>query len=635
MTPDVDAAPLQPGLISAAGVLHLRRQLAAAAALETGAAERVGSLLREMQLWECAVIAAPTGERGALELQGLFAPAEGLSRGMRDQLTASALQAVRDVRTITHRARDPDGWIIAVPISAAGSPPRCLVALSTSAEAIKPWSVLALELTAATFTAAIERERLRENDSDLARAAAVVELMERVLNAGSPPRSTDHVNPSRCAPHDPTSSRLALPAAGRLLVEELSRVLGGAAVLLGTRCTPQALVTVSARAGGQDLEWPAARLEALAGVLEETLLRGRLCTWPVTSPEEEAGLLLHRQFVEGHPGSWLVSTPLHCGEEASTAVLVWGQGEGRPAATRLLSAAAGPVAAALGTLRRAERGPLLRAREWCRQTLARRRLWWWAALSTLAAAAMALPVPHRVRCDCVVEPVVRQFIAAPFAAPLEAALVRPGDEVARDQVLARLDGREIRWELAGLQADLQRVSRERDGHLANRDAGAARLSELERERLRLQSQLLEHRAESLEIRSPIDGIVISGELDDAIGAPLKIGETLFELAPLQELVVELDVPERDITYVHAGQPVEYWLESQPDVPLRGAITRLHPRAEVRDGTSVFVAEVRLQNAAGWLRPGLSGTARIEVGSCRLGWCIFHRAWEELRMWLGV
>ncbi|MCA9054116.1 MAG: HlyD family secretion protein, partial [Planctomycetaceae bacterium] len=108
-----------------------------------------------------------------------------------------------------------------------------------------------------------------------------------------------------------------------------------------------------------------------------------------------------------------------------------------------------------------------------------------------------------------------------------------------------------------------------------------------------------------------------------------------ELAPLGQLVVELAIPERDITFTGEGQPVEFWLDSRPDRPWLGTIQRVHPRSEIRDAENVFIAEVSVDNAEGWLRPGMSGTARVDVGTCRLGWRMFHRVWEETRIWFGM
>ena len=70
------------------------------------------------------------------------------------------------------------------------------------------------------------------------------------------------------------------------------------------------------------------------------------------------------------------------------------------------------------------------------------------ALVAMAAAAF-VPIPYKIDCVCTLEPVVRRFVAAPHAGVLEKSIVEPGDRVRRNDVLGRMDGREIQWELAG------------------------------------------------------------------------------------------------------------------------------------------------------------------------------------------
>ncbi|MBC7817496.1 MAG: hypothetical protein IAG10_11445, partial [Planctomycetaceae bacterium] len=148
------------------------------------------------------------------------------------------------------------------------------------------------------------------------------------------------------------------------------------------------------------------------------------------------------------------------------------------------------------------------------------------ALGVLAAVAMVIPVPYSVNCDCELQPVTRRFVAAPFEGALEKAFVEVGDPVQADQLLARMDGKEVRWEQAGNAAEYERAAKERDAHLADQEFGEAQLAKLQMERLALTTKLLEHRNERLEIRSPIDGIVVSGELKRAEGIRLAMGQSL-------------------------------------------------------------------------------------------------------------
>ncbi len=165
---------------------------------------------------------------------------------------------------------------------------------------------------------------------------------------------------------------------------------------------------------------------------------------------------------------------------------------------------------------------------------------------------MALPVPYSVNCDCELQPVTRRFIASPFEGALEKAFVEIGDTVSADQLLARMDGKEVRWEQAGNFADYERAAKERDAQLADRKVGEAQLAKLQMDRLALTSKLLSNRGDNLDIRSPIDGIVVSGELKRAEGARLSLGQTLFEIAPLDQMIVEVEIPESELAHVVAG-----------------------------------------------------------------------------------
>ncbi len=253
-------------------------------------------------------------------------------------------------------------------------------------------------------------------------------------------------------------------------------------------------------------------------------------------------------------------------------------------------------------------------------------------LTAVALAALVLPVPYDVGCDCELQPVTRRFVAAPFEGTLERALVEVGDTVAEGQLLARMDGKEVRWELAGNAAEYERAAKERDAHLADQKFGEAQLAKLQMERLGLTTRLLEHRSENLEIRSPIDGIVVSGELKRAEGVRLSLGQSLFEIAPLDRMIVEVEIPESEIAHVPANSEAVIRLEAFPDRRLVGSLKRICPRAELRNKQQVFIGEIELPNDDGQLRPGMRGRLHLAAGQATLGWRLFHRAWNKWRLW---
>ncbi len=67
-------------------------------------------------------------------------------------------------------------------------------------------------------------------------------------------------------------------------------------------------------------------------------------------------------------------------------------------------------------------------------------------------------------------------------------------------------------------------------------------------------------------------------------------------------------------------------------PADGVIRAIRPRAEVRDGENVFVAEVEIDNPDLALRPGMHAVSKIETGKKRVAWILFHHAAERVLAW---
>lgn len=146
--------------------------------------------------------------------------------------------------------------------------------------------------------------------------------------------------------------------------------------------------------------------------------------------------------------------------------------------------------------------------------------------------------------------------------------------------------------------------------------------------------LLESRLANLQITSPVKGVVLSEYLKRAEGIPVRIGQSLFEVAPLDKMRVELRIPVDQIDQVQLGQSVRIALVSQPGGALTTQVGRLLPNAETIEGQHVFLALADIPNDNESLRPGENGQARIEIGTRPLWWVLFHRPWQKLRTQWG-
>jgi multidrug resistance efflux pump len=291
----------------------------------------------------------------------------------------------------------------------------------------------------------------------------------------------------------------------------------------------------------------------------------------------------------------------------------------------------GPV---IQAVYRGERSAVGRLRDRFRESIeGQRRRYAMTAMLTLCSVLL-VPVPYRFACTARLEPTARRFVVAPFESVLENTLASPGDVVQEGQVIANLDGREVRWNLETVAAKMAQAGQQYDAALVARKPVEAERARLEVEQLRLERQQLESHRERLQIRSPIRGVVLSGELERAEGASLTTGQSLMEIAPLDELLVEIEVPDDQLRFVNTGSSVSLKLDAFPGRKWRGEVERVRPMGEIRDQANVFIAEISLANDAESLRPGMKGRAKVSGPIRPVAWILFHRPYEAVMRWLG-
>jgi hypothetical protein len=464
--------------------------------------------------------------------------------------------------------------------------------------------VISLQMIAAHITQWYERQANKKLDWEAEATAAIVDIVGAIENS-------------------PDQKAGCFAIAGKL-----RQVLGCDKVIVGL-LQPSGRMAVRAISDVArfDPRGEIVRLHETA--LNEAVVRDAVTSWPAESDDRHT-MLAHRKLTENLRATFVTSIPLRTlGDEPIGAVTVVGDTNARSQteAMHLLQAAGPYWGNALHLVQRARGGPLARL---TRGFVANRgwRIKMLAAISLVVAAILAVPASHKIGCDCVLQPSARRYVVAPYDGVLKESLVKPGELVTADQTLALMDDREIQWELSGLLADRDRAAKQRDASLSQRDIPAAQMAQFEVERLALKIQLARHRRDSLEILSSIDGVVIDGDLDDARGAPVKIGQPLFEIAPLDRLRLEVSVPEEDIPYVREGMPVIVTFDGDPYEAVEGQIDRIRPQTELRDEKNVFVAEILMENADRRLRPGMQGRAKVLGGRRMLGWILFHRAWEK-------
>lgn len=394
----------------------------------------------------------------------------------------------------------------------------------------------------------------------------------------------------------------------------------------------QPMVTIAdTDQGGRDRGFELARLLTAAG--EEVALRDAITRWPAHEAVERHGLMAISQLATELSTKSVSAIRLsdNRGQVRGAVVVLDPSDE---ASSGFLTVISSPLTGKLDGIERLQPTRLeSMVRRFVETARGRRRN---VILAVLAAivSLMLVPVRYHVTADVELQPVKRRFVAVPFDGPLKSAHVRPGDVVQQGDLLAKIDPREIEYELAGIRAQWHRAEQEKKGLMAEHDFAASKIAGLESDRLRLQSDLLQYRHQNLEIRSPISGVVVSGDLEQSEGMPMSRGETLLEIAPLGRMVVEIAVPEIDVAEVREGMDVDFYVDAFPNRTMFGSIARIHPRAELREHDNVFVAEVEVDDVDQVLRPGMRGKATIVGDRHMLGWNLFHKAYFAILHAIG-
>ncbi len=254
-----------------------------------------------------------------------------------------------------------------------------------------------------------------------------------------------------------------------------------------------------------------------------------------------------------------------------------------------------------------------------------------AALALVAALSL-IQTDHRVMARGSVEGAMQRAVVAPQDGYVAVSRRRAGDEVKAGDVLAELTTRDLEVERERWLSEREKHAREYQEALATRDRARSRILAARVEQAEARMRLVEQQIQRTRLQAPFDGIVVSGDLSQVVGAPVARGDVLFELAPLEGYRVALEVDEHDIAWVEAGHEGTLRLAGFPDRTFRMVVERISPLAESRQNGSVFRAEARVVDDGSRLRPGMEGVGKVVVGRGSLLWVWSHSLLDRLRLW---
>ena len=230
--------------------------------------------------------------------------------------------------------------------------------------------------------------------------------------------------------------------------------------------------------------------------------------------------------------------------------------------------------------------------------------------------------------------VARRPIAASYAgtAPLEApaesqvvaktsgvalaVLAEEGQFVRAGQVLVRLDPDRARLQAAQSAAQVRKLEANYNRSVQLSKQQLISANDLDQLKYDLENARAVNRLANLELSytnvvAPISGVIASRSIKT--GNFVQINTPIFRIVDTSRLEATLNVPERELATIKAGQPVLLQVDAIPGRTFRGTVDRVAPVVDSGSGTFRVIAAFAsaAEDGRAVLQPGMFGRIRID------------------------
>lgn len=209
-----------------------------------------------------------------------------------------------------------------------------------------------------------------------------------------------------------------------------------------------------------------------------------------------------------------------------------------------------------------------------------------------------------------VRPLRATLLSSEEAGRVESLAVDRGDHVAANAVLLGIDRRLLAAELKAAEAD-QRLTEYNEQRVrklfeANSVSGLEMTqAESQRDKAAAAAEITRLRHQRATVRAPYAGLVTDRFVE--LGELIAPGTPVLRLVDHSALDLHASLTEAEIGYLHKGMPAQVELDGHGGT-LRAEVHWVGYEASPTTGK--FYADLRIDNGAGLLRPGVVGRARV-------------------------
>ncbi len=429
------------------------------------------------------------------------------------------------------------------------------------------------------------------------------------------------------------------------LVNEMARTFQCVRVSLGW--VKNHNIRLIAMSDTEDLKRHSDEAAALELAMGEALDQAHPIVFPIPPKAEgvlqQAVVHSHKKLVAGLQGRSVLSVPLrHRDELVGVLVLERAEKGFDPEQVQFLQLVADIVGPHLSDRHLSDRWLPVHAWHSTKEGLAyfvgpKHTVWKGVAILVLCVLAYCVfgTWDYRVTSPFTLESKVKSILPAPYEARVISVEVRPGKYVKKGTVLAQMETKELELQLLEARAKLAQGSLEREKALAESKMSEYQQAVATIAQVQAQIQLLEYRISNARITAPMDGVVIEGKWHDKVGAYAKQGDVIFEVASVEDLRAVIKVSESDIDLFKEGPFITGSLatRAEPENEFKFRGFSFIPKANPQDSINSFEFSADIENPGNFMRPGMEGVAKVEVGNRPVWWILTHRMTDYLRLTL--
>jgi membrane fusion protein (multidrug efflux system) len=215
----------------------------------------------------------------------------------------------------------------------------------------------------------------------------------------------------------------------------------------------------------------------------------------------------------------------------------------------------------------------------------------------------------------------KAFVMPKVKGEIRSVLADEGQRVREGEVLARLDGDQLRLEVALAAATMRKLERDYQRNVELQDKGLISAVSLDNLKYELEAakaswELAQLQLSYTNIRSPIRGTVTQrldvvkvGNTVTPVGGVIESADSsLFVVEDLDSLILRVNVPERELAKLSVGQLAELSFDAVPGRSFAGQIALISPYVD--SATATFGVRIRVTETGGLLRPGMF--ARVAI-----------------------